>query len=69
MFGGDRFGLSCLASERFDYVTAEVMGYCLDVGCGRHNRFINEYPGGNGKGVDVFPYEGLTDEHVVEDLT
>jgi SAM-dependent methyltransferase len=69
LFHEDRFGLSSLASERFDYVAREVQGYCLDIGCGRHNRFITDYLGGNGRGVDVFPYEGLTKEHLVEDLT
>ena len=69
LFHDDRWGLSSLASERFDYVASEVMGYCLDVGCGRNNRLINEYLGGHGKGVDVFRYEGLTEENLVEDLT
>jgi len=69
LFHEDRCGLSSLASERFDYVAREVQGYCLDIGCSRHNRFINEYLGGNGRGVDVFPYEGLTKEHLLEDLT
>jgi SAM-dependent methyltransferase len=69
LFHEDRWGLSSLASERFDYVAREVSGGCLDVGCGRHNRFIKEYLGGNGKGIDVFPYEGLDRENVVEDLT
>jgi len=69
LFHRDRFGLSSLASERFDYVAGEVTGYCLDVGCGRHNRFVSEYLNGNGRGVDVFPYEGLTEDNVVLDLT
>ncbi len=69
LFHEDRLGFTSLASERFDYVANEVVGYCLDVGCGRNNRFINEYLGGHGKGVDVFRYEGLTDDHVVEDLS
>jgi SAM-dependent methyltransferase len=69
LFGGDRFHLSSLASERFDYVAREVTGYCLDVGCGRHNRFINQFLGGNGKGIDVYAYEGLSESQVVEDLS
>lgn len=69
LFHHDRCGLSSLASERFDYVAKEVAGYCLDVGCGRNNRFINEYLGGHGRGVDVFRYEGLTDDNLVEDLS
>lgn len=69
LFHHDRWGFSSLASERFDYVAAEVTGYCLDVGCGYGNRFIKEYLNGNGKGIDLFPYEGLTEENVVPDLT
>lgn len=66
---GDRWGLSSLASERFDYVAKEVRGFCLDAGCGKNNRFVKQYLGGNGKGIDVFPYEGLTEENIVRDMT
>jgi ubiquinone/menaquinone biosynthesis C-methylase UbiE len=69
LFHEDKWGLSSLASERFDYVSREVVGSCLDVGCGRHNRFVNEYLNGHGKGIDVFPYEGLTEVNIVTDLT
>lgn len=69
MFENDRCGLLSLASERFDYVSREVIGYCLDVGCGRNNRFIVEYLKGNGKGIDVYPYEGLSEENIVEDIS
>jgi SAM-dependent methyltransferase len=69
LFHQDRWGLSSLASERFDYVAAEVKGYCLDVGCGFDNRFVKEYLNGNGRGIDVFPYEGLTAENIVSDLS
>jgi SAM-dependent methyltransferase len=69
LFRKDRFGLSSLASERFDYVAREVSGFCLDVGCGPHNRFIGEFLGGNGRGIDVFAYPGLTDGQIVPDLT
>jgi SAM-dependent methyltransferase len=65
----DRWGLSSLATDRFYYVSEEVAGYCLDVGCGKHNRFVTEFLCGNGKGIDVYPYEGLTDEHLVQDIT
>jgi len=60
--------ISSLASERFYYVAKEVKGYCLDVGCGKKNRFIVEFLKGRGKGIDVFKYEGLTEEHIVEDI-
>lgn len=67
LFEDARWGLSDLATERFDYVGREVTGYCLDVGCGRRNRLINEYLDGNGKGVDVFRYEGLEDDQILAD--
>jgi SAM-dependent methyltransferase len=67
--GRDRWGLSAIASERFDYVSRYVTGRCLDVGCGRHDRFIKEFLGGQGQGIDVFAYEGLDPEQVVEDLS
>lgn len=65
----DRWGLSSWATERFDYVAREVRGYCLDVGCGVGNRFVIEFLGGHGKGIDAFPYEGLTAEQVVKDMS
>jgi ubiquinone/menaquinone biosynthesis C-methylase UbiE len=69
LFHDDRWGLSSLASERFDYVAAEVQGVCLDIGCGYGNRFIRDILKGNGIGIDVFPYEGLARENIVKDLT
>jgi SAM-dependent methyltransferase len=69
LFYVDKCGLSSLASERYDYVSREVKGYCLDVGCGKHNRFVKEYLNGNGQGIDLFPYDGLTAENLVDDLT
>lgn len=67
LFEHDFGPFSALASERFDYVAREVVGYCLDIGCGRHNRFIQQHHAGNGIGVDVFPYEGLAPEQLVQD--
>lgn len=69
LFHEDRLGLSSLASERFDYVAREVRGRCLDIGCGPHNRFVAEYLGGNGQGIDLFEYPGLTPDQIVPDLT
>src|SRR3989338_10422427 len=69
LFEKYQWGFSSLASERFDYVAREVFGYCLDVGCGRNNRFVAEYLNNNGKGIDVFPYEGLSQENIVKDIT
>jgi SAM-dependent methyltransferase len=69
LFHEDRWGLSCLASERFGYVAREVQGYCLDVGCGYHNRFVSEWLAGNGKGIDVYQYEGISDDQIVTDMS
>lgn len=69
LFEDDRCGLSSLRTERFDYVAREVRGECLDVGCGRHNLFVREFLGGRGRGIDVFAYEGLGPENLVEDIT
>lgn len=69
LFEKDRFGLSSLATERFDYVAREIRGRTLDMGCGKWNRFINEFARGNGVGIDVFKYEGLTNAHIVSDMT
>lgn len=68
LFHHDAMGLSCLATERFDEVARECRGYTLDIGCGYHNRFISHHLREYGKGIDLFKYEGLTDEHVVESL-
>jgi SAM-dependent methyltransferase len=69
LFHYDRFSLSSLATERFDYVAREVTGRCLDVGCGYHNRFIREFCGGHGSGIDCFPYKGLTQDQIQPDLS
>src|ERR1017187_8163646 len=69
LFEEDKWGLTALAPERFDYVMREVRGRCLDVGCGRRNRFVTEFLGGHGIGIDVFPYEGLSEEHLITDIT
>jgi len=69
LFEDDRWKLSSLASDRFYYVKNEVIGYCLDVGCGRNNRFITKHLRGCGRGIDVYSYEGLSEENVVEDIT
>lgn len=69
LYEGRRFGLSSTQDERFEYAAKEVKGYCLDVGCGKYNRFIKVFLNGNGKGIDLFPYEGLTAENLVNDLT
>lgn len=69
LFEKDCCGFSSLATERFDYVAREVNGHCLDVGCGRRNRFVKEFLSGKGQGIDVFPYEGLGPDELVENLT
>ncbi len=69
IFEEDRWGLSSLRTERFDYVAREVSGYCLDVGCGRNNIFIRKILKNQGKGIDVFAYEGLKKDEVLNDIT
>jgi SAM-dependent methyltransferase len=65
----DRFGISSLQTERFDYVAKQVRGYCLDIGCGPDNRFVTRYLKGDGIGIDVTRHHGLSDENVVQDMT
>jgi SAM-dependent methyltransferase len=60
--------LQSLRSERFSYVAEETVGRCLDIGCGPENRFISSWHP-HGLGIDVFGYEGLTEEQVVADMT
>lgn len=62
------FGLSSFSDERYDYVAKEVVGYCLDIGCG-NNRFIKENLKDNGIGIDFYKHEGLSDNEVVTDPT
>jgi SAM-dependent methyltransferase len=69
LFHQDKWGLSSLASDRFYYAAEEVTGFCLDVGCGRFNRFVVEFLNGDGRGIDIFPYEGLSADQIVEDIT
>ena len=63
-----RWGLTSRPDERFEYVAREISGRVLDIGCGRHNAFINRYASGNGVGVDVFRYDGLAEENIVDDM-
>lgn len=69
IFENDKWGLSSLRSERFEYCEKEVRGYTLDVGCGRYNWFVDHHLHGHGKGIDVFKYEGLNDENIVKDIS
>lgn len=69
LFEGSKWGLTSTQSERFDYAAREVMGYCLDVGCGKYNLFVRDYLDGHGKGIDVFRYEGLLEENIVADIS
>jgi len=64
----DKYGLTSLTNEKFDYVAKEVKGFCLDVGCGKNNVFVKNHLSGNGQGIDVFPYEGLVPENIVADM-
>lgn len=66
LFEENKWGLSSTQAERFEYAAREVRGRCLDVGCGKHNLFVKKYLGGNGVGVDVFLYDGLTEENILK---
>lgn len=66
LFEANKWGLASIQSERFEYAAKEVLGRCLDVGCGKYNLFVGKYLDGNGVGVDVFPYEGLAQENIME---
>jgi SAM-dependent methyltransferase len=68
LFNDDRWGLSSLRSERFDYVARDALGHCLDVGCGPHNLFVRRYLDGCGAGIDIFPYDGLTEQNILKDV-
>lgn len=69
LFEIDRFGLSSLQTERYDYVSDVVSGKCLDIGCGRNNRFVKEFLNNKGVGVDVYQYEGLSKKNIIKDPT
>ena len=68
LFHEDKFGLSCQATERYDYAASQVRGRCLDVGCGS-NRFVNEFCSADSLGVDVFKYPDNKNGVIIEDLT
>ena len=68
LFHRSALGLTSLADERFDLVASESRGHTLDIGCGRGNRFITHFLRGNGRGIDLFAYDGLTPDHLVPDL-
>lgn len=68
-FEENKWGLTSTKNERFEYTASEVLGKCLDIGCGRGNSFVKDYLNGNGVGIDVFKYEGLEDENIVSDMT
>lgn len=69
IFEENKWGLTSIKDERFEYVASEVSGKCLDIGCGRGNLFVKKYLNGNGVGIDVYKYEGLEDENIVLDMT
>jgi len=63
-----KWGLTSLRDERFRYSKKYVHGYCLDIGCGKDNYFVDHFLEKNGVGLDLFPYEGLTEENLVENF-
>ena len=63
-----KWGFTSLRDERFSYVEKYAMGKCLDIGCGKGNIFIKQFHQNEGVGLDLFPYEGLTEENLVENF-
>ncbi len=57
-----------LRTERLSYVAEETFGRTLDVGCGPRNSFVRDWVT-EGFGVDVFKYDGLTDDQIIADMT
>lgn len=55
-----KFGLTTLKEERMSAVTPCMRGSVLDIGCG-YNDLVKNYRagGGQGIGVDVFPFDGV----------
>lgn len=55
-----RLRLTTIKEERFKFILPLLEGKTLDIGCGK-NELVQEYrkAGGEGLGVDVFPFEGV----------
>lgn len=51
-------GLKILEKIRIAQVLPHIRGKLLDVGCG-YNNLVKNYKGGEGIGVDVFPWPGV----------
>ncbi len=58
--------MTSLRSERMHYSAQHVRGETLDIGCGPHNVFVDQWLAGNGKGVDVHLYDGLEASHIAD---
>lgn len=46
-----------------------MVGKCLDIGCGRYNRFISEFRKNIEVGIDVYKYEDFSKKDIVPDMT
>lgn len=66
LFHEDWGGLSCQATERYDYAASQVVGRCLDIGCGS-NRFVRDVLGGDGIGADVHRHADNHDGVLLDD--
>ena len=64
-----KWGMTSRPDERFDYAAEQIRGRVLDIGCGRNNTFVNRHASADSVGIDVFGYEGLTGDQIVEDMT
>jgi ubiquinone/menaquinone biosynthesis C-methylase UbiE len=64
-----KWGMTSRPDERFEYASQLARGRVLDIGCGRNNTFIERHAPPGSVGIDVFAYEGLQPEQIVEDMT
>lgn len=64
-----KWGLTSRPDERFDYAARMIHGRVLDIGCGRNNTFITRHADPGSVGIDVFAYEGLSEDQIVLDMT
>ncbi len=61
----ERLRLTAFKEEKFNFLLPYLEGKVLDIGCGK-NELVKRYrkSGGEGLGIDIFPFEGV--DHVVD---
>ena len=64
----NRFGLTSLREERFEFVAKYSSGRVLDIRCGKDNLFIKNWVGNpDSVGIDIYAYDGV--EQIHHDMT